>query len=178
MSTASPASAGGASLGNSGAALGVEVLTPGATTSGPVSNRASDAPAATGAADKNYGIVAPRPPDNSPLPAAQGPTEAPDAVNEAAGHPTPAAQDKNPNAKKTPKPAYDKNDESSSKHKEEKGRRQAKPLLGRARRQRDWRGSLRTPPVLFRRPAIRAPAGLGKEGGHKVGCAFSGHCLQ
>ncbi len=121
MSSASPASAGGARIGNSGAALGVEVLTPGTTTGGAITNRASDAPAATGAPDKNYGIVAPKPPDNSPLPAAQGAAEAPDAVNEAAGHPTPAAQTKNPNTKKTSKPNYDKNDESSSKHKKKKG---------------------------------------------------------
>ena len=126
MSTATPAGTGATRVGNSGAALGVEVLTPGVVTpggmtGGAITDRASDRPAATGAPDKNYGIVAPKPPDNSPLPAAQGPTEAPDAVNEAAGHPTPAAQTQNPNSKKKPKPDFDKNDESSSKHKKKKG---------------------------------------------------------
>ena len=88
-----------------------------------VTNRASDVPAATGKADPNYGLglVTPKPADNAPLPAAEGPAAAPDAVNEAAGQALPAAQQKDPDKKKNPKPSFDKNDESSSKHKKKKG---------------------------------------------------------
>ena len=86
-----------------------------------VGDRASDLNSATGKPDPNYGLVAPKPPDNSPLPAAEGPQAAPDAVNEVQGHPQPAAETRGPNQKKNPKPEYDKNDESSSKHKKKKG---------------------------------------------------------
>lgn len=133
-SEATPAATGGASgarVGGSGASLGVDVLTPGANgsgevapgamTGGAIGDRASDLPAATGAADPNYGIKVPARPNDTPLPAAQAPAEAPDAVNELQGHPQPAAQVKDPDQKKAPKPAYDKNDESSSKHHKKKG---------------------------------------------------------
>jgi len=42
-------------------------------------------------------------------------------VNDVAGKQTPPAEVKNPNQKKNPKPAFDKNDESSSKQKKKKG---------------------------------------------------------
>lgn len=123
-----PAS-GGARLGNGGASLGVDVLTPGAvapgsTTGAPISNRASDLPAATGKADPNYGIVTPKPAAaTTALPAAEPAAPAPDAVNEVQGKPQPAAEQRNPNSKKkkNPKPEFDKNDESSSKHQKKKG---------------------------------------------------------
>ena len=123
MTEAAPAASGnsGARVGGSGASLGVDVLTPGAMTGDAITNRASDRPAATGKADPNYGIVTPPRGDTAPLPAAEAPVAAPDAVNEVQGHPQPASQTKDPNSKKTPKPAYDKNDESSSKHKKKKG---------------------------------------------------------
>ncbi len=120
--TPAPAgSGGGTRVGGSGASLGVDVLTPGAMTGDAIGNRASDRPAATGKPDANFGIVAPARGDAAPLPAAEAPAAAPDAVNEAAGHPQPAAETKNPNGKKKTKPDYDKNDESSSKHKKKKG---------------------------------------------------------
>lgn len=119
---ASPApAAGGARVGGSGASLGVDVLTPGTMTGDPVSTRASDRNSAVGAPDPNYGIKAPKPADTSALPAAEAPVAAPDAVNEVQGHPQPAAQTKAEGQKKNPKPEYDKNDESSSKHKKKKG---------------------------------------------------------
>ncbi len=132
VTEAAPATGGGGTgIGNSGASLGAEILTPGVSTGsapgtmtgGAITDRASDAPAATGKPDANYGLglVTPKPTDNAPLPAAQGPAAAPDAVNEAAGKALPAAQQKDPNKKKNPKPAFDKNDESSSKHKKKKG---------------------------------------------------------
>ncbi len=126
------ASGGGATVGSGGASLGAEILTPGVNdgaaapgtlTGGAITNRASDAAAATGKADPNYGLgaITPKPTDNTPLPAAEAAAPAPDAVNEAAGKAMPAAQQKDPNKKKNAKPAFDKNDESSSKHKKKKG---------------------------------------------------------
>ncbi len=100
----------------SGTGLGVEVLTP---STGP--GAASSVPAATGAPDPNLGMKAVGPKDTSALPPVEAPAAAPDQVNDAAGKPTPAAQVKDPNQKKNPKPVYDKNDESSSKHKKKKG---------------------------------------------------------
>ena len=95
-----------------------EVPTPGINSG---SGAASPLPAATGAADANLGLKAVAPKDNSALPAVEAPAAAPDQINEAAGKTTPPAQAKDPNQKKNPKPAYDKDDESSSKHKKKKG---------------------------------------------------------
>lgn len=111
----SPASPTGSSP--SGTGLGVEVLTPGVNTG---SGAASSVPAATGAADPNLGLKAVGPKDNSPLPAVEAPAAAPDQVNDVAGKQTPPAEAK-PAGKKNPKPEYDKNDESSSTHKNKKG---------------------------------------------------------
>ena len=120
---------GGSGVGNGGASIGAEVLTPGVSsgsmTGAPISNRASDLDSATGKADPNYGIKAPARPDNSPLPAAEAPAAAPDAVNEVAGKAQPAAQAP---GKKKAKPEFDKNDESSSKHKKKKGIDKLNPL--------------------------------------------------
>ncbi len=68
------------------------------------------------------------PEDSSPLPPVEAPAAAPDQVNDAAGKQTPPAQVKDPNQKKNPKPAYDKNDESSSKHKKKKGADKLNPF--------------------------------------------------
>jgi outer membrane protein assembly factor BamD len=114
MTEESPAEPTGSSVGGSGAALGVEVLTPG------VGTAASSLPAATGAPDANDGLKAVGPKDTSALPPVEAPAAAPDQVNDVAGKPQPAAQAKTP-GKKTPKPAYDKDDESSSTHKKKKG---------------------------------------------------------
>ena len=108
------------------AAVGVEVLTPGVAGSSAPVNAApaatpSDRPAATGAADPNYGLKAVGPANNAPLPAHEAAAPAPDQVNEVAGKPQPAAETPDPNSKKKPKPVYDKGDESSSKHKKKKG---------------------------------------------------------
>ena len=149
MTEAAPANngGGGARVGNGGASLGAEILTPGASdgtatgasdgaatgaglgaapgtmTGDAITNRASDAAAATGKRDPNYGlgIITPKPTDNTPLPVAERAAPAPDAVNEASGKALPAAQEKDPNRKKKSKPGFDKYDESSSKHKKKKG---------------------------------------------------------
>ena len=131
MTEASPAEggSGGAAVGNGGASIGAEVLTPGVATGSmtgaAISNRASDLNSATGAPDPNYGLKAPARPDNTPLPAAEAPAAAPDAINEVAGKSQPAAQAP---GKKKAKPEFDKNDESSSKHKKKKGIDKLNPL--------------------------------------------------
>ena len=111
-----PASSGGASP--SGTGLGVEVLTPGVNTS---SGAANSLPAATGAPDPNLGLKATGPKDTSALPAVEAPAPAPDQVNDVAGTKQPPAETKPAGQKKNPKPAYDKDDESSSTHKKKKG---------------------------------------------------------
>ena len=111
-----PASSGGSSP--SGTGLGVEVLTPGVNTS---SGAASSLDSATGTPDPNAGLKAVGPKDTSALPPVEAPAQAPDQVNDAASTKQPAAETKDPNQKKNPKPAYDKDDESSSTHKKKKG---------------------------------------------------------
>lgn len=112
----SPASPTGASP--SGTGVGVEVLTPGVNTG---SGAASPLPSATGASDPNLGMKAVGPTNNSALPAVEAPAAAPDQVNDVAGKQTPPAETKPAGQKKNPKPEYDKNDESSSKHQKKKG---------------------------------------------------------
>ena len=115
-----PAEMAPASTGSSpsGTGLGVEVLTPGVNT---VTGTASSLPSATGAADANNGMKAVGSKGDAPLPAVEAPAPAPDQVNDVAGKQTPPAEAKDPNQKKNPKPAYDKDDESSSTHKKKKG---------------------------------------------------------
>ncbi len=124
----SDTSGGGVSVGGNGTGLGAEVLTPGTMTGTPISNRASDGNAATGKPDANYGIAVPARPNSTPLPVAEAPAAAPDAINEVAGKAQPATEVKDPNSKKKPKPEFDKNDESSSKHKKKKGLKKLDPL--------------------------------------------------
>jgi outer membrane protein assembly factor BamD len=100
-----------------GNSMGVEILTPGATTG------ATQKPA-----DENGGLKAVGPVNATPLPAAEKPAEAPDAVNDVASKPQPAAQAPNANGKKNPKPEFDKSDESSSKHKKKKGLSKLNPF--------------------------------------------------
>ena len=96
-------------------AMGVEVLTPGAN--------------AQSAPDPNGGLKAVGPTNTSTPPAVEKAAEAPTQTNDvtpgtqAPGQPTTAA-----NGKKTPKPAYDKDEESSSKHKKKKGLSKINPF--------------------------------------------------
>jgi len=101
--TEAPASTG------SGTGIGVEIVTPKATT-GP----ASTLPAASGAQDANNGLTAVGPKDTAPLPAAEAAAPAPDQVNDLNGVQQPVVA---PGTKDT----YDKKDESSSKHQPKKG---------------------------------------------------------
>ena len=122
------------STGGSGASLGVEVLTPGATRTpiagSGVSNgagSASSVPAATGAPDPNNGLTSVGPKNTAPLPPIEKPAPATDQVNDITGQqlpvtPVPATTAaKGKGKKKTKAPAEDKNDESSSKKKPKKG---------------------------------------------------------
>jgi outer membrane protein assembly factor BamD len=90
---------------SSGNGMGVEILTPGATVS---------------PAPDNGGLKAVGPANSTPLPAAEKVAAAPETVNDVAAKPQPAAQAANAKGK-NPKPAFDKSDESSSKHKKKKG---------------------------------------------------------
>jgi outer membrane protein assembly factor BamD len=91
--------------------MGVEIITPGVTV------KPAD----------NGGLKAVGPTDSTPLPAAEKPAAAPDAVNDVAAKPQPAAQAPNANGK-NPKPEFDKGDESSSKHKKKKGLSKLNPF--------------------------------------------------
>jgi outer membrane protein assembly factor BamD len=101
----------------SGNSMGVEILTPGAT-----------AGTTAKPADNNGGLKAVGPVNATPLPAAEKPAVAPDAVNDVAAKPQPAAQAPNANGKKNSKPEFDKSDESSSKHKKKKGLSKINPF--------------------------------------------------
>jgi outer membrane protein assembly factor BamD len=90
----------------SGNSMGVEILTPGATAAPPP--------------DPNGGLKAVGPPNATPLPEAEKAAAAPGQTNDIEDKTTPAAQAGNANGKNG-KPAFDKSDESSSKHKKKKG---------------------------------------------------------
>jgi outer membrane protein assembly factor BamD len=89
-------------------AMGVEVLTPGAN--------------GTPAADPTGGLKAVGPVNTVAAPPIEKPAAAPDAINDVkAGEQAPGQPGAVANGKKTPKPTYDKDEESSSKHKKKKG---------------------------------------------------------
>ena len=86
----------------------------------------SDAPAATGTPDPNYGLKAVGTPSTA-LPPIERPAEAPSTLNTISA-PTPAAQAAPANGKKAkPAPDFDKSEESSSKHKKKKGLKKIVP---------------------------------------------------
>ncbi len=95
--------------------MGAEILTPGVTTR-------------MGVADPNGGVKAVGPENATPLPPIEKAGPAPDQVNDITPGtkqaPTQAAA---ANGKKA-KPAFDKGDESSSKHKKKKGLDKLNPL--------------------------------------------------
>ncbi len=97
---------------NSGS-VGVEIVQPRAGT-----------PAVPAAAGNGLNRVGP--PNETALPAIESAAPAPDRPNEISGS-TPAAQVV-PAGSKAPKPAFDKSDESSSKHKKKKGIKKLDPL--------------------------------------------------
>ena len=97
-----------------GNSMGVEILTPGANAA------PATPPEAAPRSTDNGGLKAVGPVNATPLPVAEKPTAAPDAINDIKPGTQPAAQAPAANGKKA-KPAFDKDDESSSKHKKKKG---------------------------------------------------------
>jgi outer membrane protein assembly factor BamD len=85
-------------------------------------------PAATPAArDLNGGVGPVGPTNTTALPPVEKAPSAPDAINDVSPGSQPPAQAAS-NSKKTPKPAFDKDDESSSKHKKKKGLAKLNPF--------------------------------------------------
>ncbi len=98
--TSAPATTGGGSK-----SMGVEIVSPSAK------------PATS---DPNGGLKPVGPPNANAVPAIEKPSAAPDQMNDVPAGSQAAAQAAQPGAKKT-NPSFDKNDESSSKHKKKKG---------------------------------------------------------
>ncbi len=110
--------------GSSGSSMGVEILTPGAT----ATTGATGAADATGkGTDTNGGLKPVGPPNATPLPTAEKASGTPDVVNDIAPGTQAPAQTAPANGKKA-KPAFDKGDESSSKHKKKKGLSKLNPF--------------------------------------------------
>jgi outer membrane protein assembly factor BamD len=120
VTNAAPAAS--APAGNS---MGVEIITPGANAAPP--GPSQPAPSSTANPSDNGGLHAVGPVNSTPLPAAEKAAAAPDAVNDVAEKPQPAAQSPNANGKNA-KPEFDKSDESSSKHKKKKGLAKLNPF--------------------------------------------------
>jgi outer membrane protein assembly factor BamD len=106
--TVAPATGGGVSSG-SGSSAAIEIVSPRSST-GPVD-----------------GMKAVGPDNNTPLPPVEKAAAAPDTVNDLNGVKAPPAAAPPANGKKA-KPEFDKNDESSSKHKKKKGLAKLNPL--------------------------------------------------
>jgi outer membrane protein assembly factor BamD len=79
-------------------------------------------------ADDNGGLKAVGPDNAVAAPAIEKAAPAPDAVNDVAPGSQPAAQAAPADGKKAAKPGYDKDDESSSKHKKKKGLSKLNPF--------------------------------------------------
>jgi len=105
--------------GGTGAVMSVVPASGGSVSSGAGSSAAIEivSPHANAPVD---GMKAVGPSDNTPLPQIEKPAVAPDTVNDIGDTKTPPAAAAPANGKKA-KPEFDKNDESSSKHKKKKG---------------------------------------------------------
>jgi outer membrane protein assembly factor BamD len=125
----------------SGGGVGVEIVQPSSNSPAPVAQPGSAPPAFPGTAAapasaeatpavKTTGPVAgigPLVPANATLAPIEKAPAAPDALNDVIPGSQPAAQPVAPGGK-APKPAFDKNDESSSKHKKKKGLAKLNPF--------------------------------------------------
>ena len=112
-----------ATSGANSAGVGIEIVNHPAPEAVPAT---TPAPAPTTSPAVDNGLKAVGPVDAKPLPAVEKPAPAPDRPNEITGA-TPAGQVVAPGAKVS-KPAFDKKDESSSKHKKKKGIKKLDPL--------------------------------------------------
>jgi outer membrane protein assembly factor BamD len=124
-----PASAPAAQPATGNSIGGVEILTPGATASPAIAAPAAAAPAATASpTPDNGGLKAVGPtPNAGTLPAVEKAADAPNAVNDITPGTQAAAQTGNANGKNG-KPAFDKSEESDSKHKKKKGLNKLNPF--------------------------------------------------
>ena len=142
VNTTAPASAAPATSGGSG--IGAEIVQPsanspavpaqtpaappafpgGGAAAQPAATQSAAQPAAiesaAPSAANNYGFAPAKDPNAQPLAPVEKAPAAPEAINEATPGSQPPAQTAT-NGKKNPKPAFDKSDESSSKHKKKKG---------------------------------------------------------
>jgi outer membrane protein assembly factor BamD len=144
-SSAPEAAPGGASSGNS---VGIEIVQPSRNSHAPATPGNTAFPGTDGAnppasgtqpaeppatakpnpAD-NGGVSAVGPPANTQLAPVQHADKAPDAINEVKpGPPAAGTQTAAADTKKNPKPAYDSDQESSSKHKPKKGLKKLNPF--------------------------------------------------
>jgi len=122
-----------------GSSMGIEIVQPSANSPAPGPAPASPpafpgadstAPAqsaTSGRVDDNGGLKPLPPTTPAALPPVEKPAAAPDAINEVTPGSTPPAQTAAAKGK-TPKPAFDKADESSSKHKKKKGLSKLNPF--------------------------------------------------
>jgi outer membrane protein assembly factor BamD len=130
-----PAASPSSSPSGGGAAMGIEIVHPGSDSQAPATAPATStafpgtAPAANNpqASDYNGGLKPVGPDNTTQMAPIEKPAAAPEVINEAAGAKQPAAQTATPGSKK-PKPAFDKSDESSSKHKKKKGLAKVNPF--------------------------------------------------
>ncbi|MDP9038445.1 MAG: outer membrane protein assembly factor BamD [Acidobacteriota bacterium] len=130
-----PAPATSAPAGAAGG-VGIEIVQPsGASPAAPAQapasppafpGTASSAPAAAAPAN-NYGVGPVGPPNATPLAPIESAAPAPSAINEVPAGSQPPTQAA-PSGKKKPKPAFDKSEESSSKHKKKKGLAKVNPF--------------------------------------------------
>ena len=98
--------------------MGVEILSSGSSISSQTAAKPDDT---------SGGLKAVGPPDATPLPAAEKANGIPEQVNDIKPGTQPAAQTANANGKKGT-PGFDKNEESSSKHKKKKGLAKLNPF--------------------------------------------------
>jgi outer membrane protein assembly factor BamD len=101
--------------------MGVEIV------NRPAGAPTASEPAPAAAPADTGGLKAVGPENSAPLPAAEKPATAPDAINDVPLGKAPAAQTPDANGKKG-KPEFDKADESSSKHKKKKGLSKINPF--------------------------------------------------
>jgi outer membrane protein assembly factor BamD len=102
-------------------------VSPEPTTAAPPAAQTPGAAAKAVSNDDNGGIKAVGPSNSAALPPIEKAAPAPDTINDVIPGSQPAAQTASANGK-TPKPAFDKSDESSSKHKKKKGLAKLNPF--------------------------------------------------
>ena len=125
-----------ASPATTGGGVGIQIVQPSATSPAAPAQPPANPPAFPGTAQpasgttapaNNYGVGPVGPPNSTQMAPIEKAAPAPSAINEVPAGSQPAAQAA-PKGKKNPKPAFDKSDESSSKHKKKKGLNKINPF--------------------------------------------------